>query len=72
MFFQPTLAELLKLQKSQFPEEPVRKNQFPEEPVRSVSRGACKNKSLINSLCNLPEVLAIAGINDTALGGLFL
>ena len=23
----------------------------------------------MNSLCNLPDVLAIAGINDTALGG---
>jgi hypothetical protein len=26
----------------------------------------------MNSLCNLPEVLAIAGINATAWGGLFL
>ncbi len=28
-----------------------------------------QNKSLTNSLCNLPDVLAIAGINDTVLGG---
>ncbi len=28
----------------------------------SVSRWACKNKSLTNSLCDLPDVLAIAGI----------
>ncbi len=39
---------------------------------RSVSRWVCKNKSLTNSLCNLPLVLAIAGIKDTALGGLLL
>ena len=39
--------------------------QFPDEDV-------CKNKSLINLLCNLPDVLAIAGITDTALGGLLL
>jgi hypothetical protein len=37
------------------------------EKKRSVSRWACKNKSLINSLCNLPDVLAIAGIKDTTL-----
>jgi hypothetical protein len=33
---------------------------------RSVSRWACKNKILTNSLCNLP--LAIAGINEIVLG----
>ncbi len=33
---------------------------------RSVSRWGCKNKRLTNWLCNLPLVLAIAGINDTA------
>jgi hypothetical protein len=32
---------------------------------RSVSRWTCKNKSLTNSLSNLPDVLSIAGINDT-------
>ena len=37
---------------------------------RSVSRWTCKNKSLTNSLCNLPDVLSIVGINDTVLGGL--
>jgi hypothetical protein len=31
-----------------------------------------KNKSLTISLCNLPDVLVIAGINDTVLGGLLL
>jgi hypothetical protein len=30
------------------------------------------NKSRTNSLCNLPDVLSIAGIHDTALGGLLL
>ena len=35
---------------------------------RSVSRWACKNKSLTNSLCNLPDVLAIVAIIDTVLG----
>ncbi len=39
---------------------------------RSVSRWACKNKSLTNSLCNRSDLLAITGINDTALGGLLL
>jgi hypothetical protein len=39
---------------------------------RSVSRWSCKNKSLTNSLCNLPDVLVIAVINDTVLGGLLL
>jgi hypothetical protein len=39
---------------------------------RSVSRWACKDKSLINSLCNLPDVLAIGGINETDLNGLLL
>jgi hypothetical protein len=34
---------------------------------RSVSRWDCKNKSLTNSLCNLPDVLGIVGINDTVL-----
>jgi hypothetical protein len=32
----------------------------------------CGNKSLINSLCNLPLVPAIAGTKATALGGLLL
>ena len=31
---------------------------------RSVSRWACKNESLINLLCNLPDVLALTGIKD--------
>jgi hypothetical protein len=39
---------------------------------RSVSRWVCKNKSLTNSLCNLPDVLVISDINDTVLGGLLL
>ena len=36
--------------------------QFPDELV--------KNKRRTNSLCNLPDVLAIAGIKEIALGGL--
>jgi hypothetical protein len=39
---------------------------------RSVSLWACKNKSLIKSLYNLPVVPAITGIKTTALGGLLL
>ena len=39
---------------------------------RSVSRCVCKNRSLIKSVCNLPDLLAIGGINDTVLGGLLL
>jgi hypothetical protein len=39
---------------------------------RSVSRWTCKNKSRTKSLCNLPDVLAIAGINDTVLRDLLL
>jgi hypothetical protein len=39
---------------------------------RSISRWTCKNKSRTNSLCNLPDVLAIAGINEVALGWLLL
>ena len=39
---------------------------------RSVSRWACKNNNLMNSLCNLPEVLAIAGIKATAWGGVVI
>ena len=31
---------------------------------RSVSQWACKNKSRTNSLCNLPDVLAIVGLHD--------
>jgi hypothetical protein len=38
--------------------------QFPDESVR-IKVGS-------NSLCNLPDVLAITGINDTTLGGLLL
>ncbi len=34
---------------------------------RSVSRWSCKNRSLIKSLCNLPEVLGITDINEIAL-----
>ncbi len=48
------MTELLKLQK---------RGQFPDEP-------SCKNKILINSLWSLPDVLAIAGIKEIALGGL--
>jgi hypothetical protein len=45
----------------------------PEVPKkRSVSRWDCKNKSLTNSLCNLPLVLGITDINDTTLGCLLL
>ncbi len=40
------------------------------ETKRSVSRWTCKNKSLTNSLCNLPDVLVISGMNEGALGGL--
>ena len=32
----------------------------------------CKNRSIINSLCNLSEVLGIVGINEIELGGLLL
>ena len=39
---------------------------------RSVSRCACKNSNLMNSLCNLPEVLAIAGMKAVDIGGLLL
>ncbi len=39
---------------------------------RSVSRWACKNKRLTNSLYNLPDVLAIADIKEMELGGLLL
>jgi hypothetical protein len=38
-----------------------------EKKKRSVSRWACKNKSLTNSLFNLPDVLAITGINDSTI-----
>ncbi len=44
----------------------------PETAQRSVSRWSCKNNSLMNSLCNLPDVPVIVGIKETALGGLFL
>jgi len=37
---------------------------------RSVSRWSCKNKILINSLCNLSDVLTITGKNETELRGL--
>jgi hypothetical protein len=36
------------------------------EPETAKKR-SCKNKSLTNSLCNLPLVLAIAGINDAGI-----
>ena len=39
---------------------------------RSVSRWACKNSNLMNSLCNLPEVLPMTGMNATDTGGLLL
>ncbi len=39
---------------------------------RSVSLWVCKNKIRTNSLCNLPEVFAIDGINEISLGGLLL
>jgi hypothetical protein len=38
---------------------------------RSVYPWSRKNKSLTNSLCNLPDVLAIVGINEMTFGGLF-
>ncbi len=39
---------------------------------RSVSRWVCENNSLMNSPCNLPDVLAITGIKETEVGGLWL
>ncbi len=39
---------------------------------RSVSRWACKKRSLINSLCNLPDVPGITDMNEIVLGGLLL
>ncbi len=43
----------------------VKKNgQFPDE--------SGKNKSRTNSLCNLPDVLPIGCLNETAVGGLLL
>jgi hypothetical protein len=39
---------------------------------RLVSQWDCKNKSHTNSLCNLPDVLAIIDINEVVLGGLLL
>jgi hypothetical protein len=41
-----------------------KKGQFPDESV--------KINSLMNSLCNLPDVLGITDIKETALGGLLL
>ncbi len=38
--------------------------------TRSVSRWDCKNNSLMNSLCNLPDVLPITGVKETVRGGL--
>ena len=38
--------------------------QFPDDPS--------KNSNLMNSLCNLPEVLVIVDINATTVGGLLL
>ena len=42
------------------------------EKKRSVSRWDCKNRRYTKSLCNLPDVLAIAVIKEIALGGLLL
>jgi len=42
------------------------------EKKRSVSRWACKNNSLLNSLCNLPDVLVIVDRKATSWGGLLL
>jgi hypothetical protein len=39
---------------------------------RSVSRGVCKNIRHTNSLCSLPDVLAIVGIKQIESGGLLL
>jgi len=39
---------------------------------KSVPRGVCRNESLTNSLCNLPDVLEIVGIKEITLGGLLL
>ncbi len=38
------------------------------EKKRSVSRWSCKNNSLMNSLCNLPDVLGIGDIKETTFG----
>jgi hypothetical protein len=38
---------------------------------RSVSRWTYRNNSLINTLCNLPDVLVIGSIKETVWGGLF-
>jgi hypothetical protein len=57
------LTKLLKLQRS---------GQFPDDPVRIKVGQIHYIVNLSGYICNLPDVLAIAGINDTALGGLLL
>ncbi len=40
--------------------------------TRSVSRWICTSDSLMNSLCDLPDVLSITDIKKTEVGGLWL
>ncbi len=42
------------------------------EKKRSVSRWVWRNNSLMNSPCNLPDVLTISDIKTTVVGGLWL